>query len=130
MKITDGQAQAIYRLASDPKTKMTNAAIAAKFGISEASVRRIVKKQEAALHIIASNNQKMNTAIANNKINVLEEGNLIIKVIKSKIQEAKNQGIAPHLVSSLIGNWLKALELLADMDIIRRIEKLEGKQKP
>src|SRR5659263_697956 len=95
MKITDGQAQAIYRLASDPKTKMTNAAIAAKFGISEASVRRIVKKQEAALHIIASNNQKMNTAIANNKINVLEEGNLIIKVIKSKIQEAKNQGIAP-----------------------------------
>jgi predicted transcriptional regulator len=128
MKITDEQGQAIYRLASDPKTKITNSAIAAKFGISEASVRRIVKKQEAALHKIASNNQKMNTAIVNNKINVLEEGNLIIKVIKSKIQEAKNQGIAPHLVSSLIGNWLKALELMADMDILRRIEKLEQRK--
>lgn len=124
-KITKEQSLEIYELASDPSGKHTNQQIGARFGIHESTVRRIIKKHEAALHKIAANNAKVNTAIANNRINIIEEGNLIIKVIKSKIQESKSRGIAPHLVSSLIGNWIKMLELLADIEIVKRIENLE-----
>lgn len=126
MKITKEQSRQIYELASDPAKKMTNAAIGLRFGISESAVRHHTRKWEKTLKTISKNNVKVNTAIAANKINVLEEGTLIMKVIKSSVQEARNRDVSPEKLSSLYNAWIKILELLSDMDIVRRIEALEA----
>ena len=125
-KISNDQSREIYKLACDPAKKLTNAAIGAQFGISESAVRHHVRKWEKQAKAIAKNNEKVNTAIAKNVIDIVEESSLLMRVIKSGIHEAKSQGVSPEKLSPLYNNWLKVLELIGNFQIIKRIEALEA----
>jgi len=128
VKISNEQSREVYILASDPAGKLTNSQIGARFGISESSVRHHIRKHEAALHKISQNNVRAAAAIAAHAVNLTDEAALILRVVKSGIQQAKTQGVSPERISPLYNNWIKILEMLSDMDIIRRIEKLEAKK--
>lgn len=127
-KITAQQGRTIYELAISTNPKMSNVEIGKKFGISERAVRFHIKKFEKQVHKIAQNNAKVNTAITNHAINIIEESALIMRVVKSSIQKAQLQGVSPEKLSGLYNNWIKTLALLSEMEIVRRIEKLEARK--
>lgn len=129
-KITSAQGREIYELATSTNPKMSNVEIGKKYGISERAVRFHIKKYEKIVHKISQNNSKVNKVLAAHAIDIIEESTLIMTVVKSSIQAAKNQGVSPEKTSSLINNWIKVLELIGNFQIVKRIEKLEGKQKP
>jgi DNA-binding CsgD family transcriptional regulator len=128
LKITNEQSREIYTLASDPAKKMTNREIGAKFGISESSVRHHVRKWEKQVKTISKNNAKAAAAIAGHIVNIVEEASLIMSVVKSGIQQAKSRGVSPEKMSPLYNNWIKTLELIGNMQIIKRIEALKARK--
>lgn len=128
MKISIEDSRAIYELASDPQNKLTNSQIGAKFGITESSVRHHIRKWERELKTISRNKAKVSTAIVNFQINILEEAFLMMRVVKSSIQSAQHQGISPEKIAPLYSNWIKILEMLSNIQIIKRIEKLEERR--
>lgn len=125
MKISNEQSREIYELACDPGKKTTNAAIGAKFGISESSVRHHVRKWEKEVKAISKTNSKVAGALAAHTINIIEEASSILEAVKQGIKQAKAEGVSPEKISSLYNNWIKTLEMLSEMEIVRRIEKLE-----
>lgn len=133
-KITSGQGREIYELATSTNPKMSNVEIGKKYGISERAVRFHIKKYEKIVHKISQNNSKVNKVLAAHQINIIEEASLLLAVVKSGIQQARKQGVSPEKISSLYNNWIRALEIISDIQIIKRIEALEeaakGGKKP
>lgn len=115
MKITSDISKQIYELSKDPKSNVSNQAIADKFGITEGSVRHHVRKWERQVHEIAKSDDQVAKSLSKFTINTHEECDLIIKNIKSSIQMARNQKVSPEKLAPLFSNWLKGLELASQL---------------
>ena len=132
-KITSEQGREIYELATSTKPKMSNVELGKKYGVSERAIRFHIKKYEKQVHTIAKNNNRLNTALANNKINLVHEATETLKDIKESLTQAKNEGVSPERLSSLYSCRIRSLESISEIvsleEIEERILKLEGKKK-
>lgn len=113
MKITNDISREIYEQAKG--RSLSNCEIAKKYEITEGSVRHHVKRWEGAIHEIAKNDQKVNTAMANMALNVQSEALQIIQEVKESLTSAKQQGVSPERLAPLYGNWIKSLELASEI---------------
>jgi transposase len=115
MKITDEQSKEIYVQSKSTTVISTNTEIAKKYGISEGAVRKHIKKWESTVHEVAKNNEKVNAAVTESTLNVIDESLMQISNIKSSIQMARNQGVSPEKLPGLFNSWIRALELHSEL---------------
>jgi len=115
MKITNEQSKEIYEQSKSTTVISTNTEIAKKYGVSEGAVRKHVKKWESAVHEVAKNNEKVNSAVAKSTLDVIAESLLQISNIKDSIQQARTLGVSPEKLSGLFNNWIRALELSSEL---------------
>ena len=78
-------------------------------------MRKHVKKWESAVHEVAKNNEKVNSAVAKSTLDVIAESLLQISNIKDSIQQARTLGVSPEKLSGLFNNWIRALELSSEL---------------
>lgn len=126
VKITAEQRREIYRLATDPKNRLTNCAIARKYNISEGAVRYVIKRQQGKLQKLQQTNVDAQQALANISLNVASEAADLIAQVKLSIQQAKAEGETVRL-ASLYSNWIKALELACQLLGVTKPQPIEQK---
>lgn len=115
MKLSDEISKEIYETVKDSNNTLSNVEIAKKYDVTEGAIRYYVKKWESAVHEISLNNQKINTALAKNTINVQAEAIRIIQDVRESLEEAKQRGVSPEKLAPLYGNWIKSLELASEI---------------
>jgi hypothetical protein len=115
MKITEADSEQIFKLAKDPKNKLSNVAIGEQFGISEALVRYHVRKQEEKLALASLSQEVLSKPIDALSLNCRQQAANILAELQQSITVAKTSGVSPEKLSGLYSVWLRSLELCADL---------------